>query len=157
MNVRRWIGRSVFLVLVLSTAVLPTVFRGTAAGAKDQGPRIPEVIRAGLNDYNFKGAEVAVKEWVKGSALEGSPEALSQVNILRQAESIYGGYLGYHVIQFHRLSRLSTVIYMTLNYDRGSMFARFLAYRAKEGWILQEVVLNTKPDAVFPQSFFTER
>ena len=96
MEVRRWIGRSVFLIFVISTAVFPTVFRGTAAGAKDQRPRIPDVIQSGLNDYGFKGAEVAVKEWVKGSALEGTPDALSQVNILRQAESIYGGFLGYH-------------------------------------------------------------
>ena len=156
MEVRRWIGRSVFLIFVISTAVFPTVFRGTAAGAKDQRPRIPDVIQSGLNDYGFKGAEVAVKEWVKGSALEGTPDALSQVNILRQAESIYGGFLGYHVVQVHALSRFSLVIYMSLNYDRGSMFARFLAYHAKEGWILQEAVLNTKPDAVFPESFFVE-
>ncbi len=118
--------------------------------AKDEKVVVPNIIVAGLGDYAFQGAGAAVTAWVKGSAMEGSPEAAIQVNYLKQVESVYGKFQGYHLIQINELSRLTTIVYLTINYEKGPLFARFLAYRIRDGWILPDFSFNTKPEAILP-------
>jgi hypothetical protein len=117
---------------------------------------VPGPITTGLADYAFQGADAAVKAWVKGSAREGSPEASIQVKYLKEVESVYGKFQSYHLVQVHALSPLSFIVYLTINYERGPLFARFLAYRIRNDWVLPEFTFDTKPEAIFPPDLLAD-
>ncbi|MEW6681622.1 MAG: hypothetical protein AB1451_01675 [Nitrospirota bacterium] len=128
----------------------------SADAATDTKLGVPSPITIGLADYAFQGADAAVKAWVKGSAREGSPEAIIQVNYLRQVESMYGKFQSYHLVQVHALSPLSFIVYLTINYEKGPLFARFLAYRIRNDWVLPDFTFDTKPEAIFPPELLAD-
>jgi hypothetical protein len=41
------------------------------------------------------------------------------------------------------------VIYLSINYERGAVFARFLLYRAQD-WVVQSMDFNYRPEALMP-------
>lgn len=149
MGIRRLSWLSFSLVLILLNI-------GAAESAKELRLSVPNTIVNGMGDYGFQGAEAAVKAWVKGSTLEGSPEALIQVNNLKQVESMYGKFQSYHIIQVQGLTPLTVVVYLSINYERGPLFARFIAYRLKDSWILPEFSFSTKPEAIFPPALLAD-
>ena len=59
---------------------------------------LPPIIVSGLEAYKDKGPEDAVRAWIKGSAIDGSKDALTQANNLRQIQDYYGAYRAYEVI-----------------------------------------------------------
>jgi hypothetical protein len=134
------------------SAVLVALLVGASPSwaAVDLKVVVPNTIVIGLGDYAFQGAEAAVKAWVKGTYLEGSPEAAIHVNNLKHFESWYGKFQGYHVIQIHQLTPLSQVVYLAIHYERGPVFGRFLAYRIKDGWLLPDMTFTHKPETIFP-------
>ncbi len=137
---------------------LIAMFLSASAGwaAKEEKVRVPSTIVTGLGDYAFQGAEAAVKAWVKGTHLEGSPEAAIQVNALKQVEALYGKFQGYHIIQVRELTPLSVIVYLAIHYERGPVFGRFLAFRIKDGWLLPDISFNAKPEAVFPPELLAD-
>ncbi len=139
---------AILVAIVASLAML--------GAAKEEKVGVPSIIVTGLGDYAFQGAGAAVTAWVKGSAMEGSPEAAIQVNYLRQVESVYGKFQSYHLIQVNELSRLTAIVYLTINYEKGPLFARFLAYRIRDGWILPDFSFNTKPEAILPNDLLAQ-
>jgi hypothetical protein len=140
------------VVLLAAVLLSPSV----ADAATDTKLGIPSPITTGLADYAFQGADAAVKAWAKGSAREGSPEISIQVNYLKQVEAVYGKFQGYHVVQVHGLSPLSLIVYLTINYEKGPLFARFLAYRIRNDWVLPDFTFDTKPEAVFPPELLAD-
>ncbi|HET8759877.1 MAG TPA: hypothetical protein VFN94_02340 [Nitrospiria bacterium] len=118
----------------VAAALAVMVAGGSAAwAAKDIKVVVPNTIVNGMGDYAFQGADAAVKTWVKGTHLEGSPEAAIQVNNLKRLEAAYGKFQGYHIVQVHELTPLSEIVYLAIHYERGPVFGRFLAYRIKDG------------------------
>jgi len=152
----RRMGMSVWWRWVLAPLVLILLNISTVAGAKEQKLGVPDTILRGMGDYAFQGAEAAVKAWTKGSTLEGSPEALIQVNSLKQVESLYGKFLNHHIIQVHEMTPSTLIVYLSINYERGPLFARFIAYRLKDSWILPEFSFHIRPEAVFPPSLLAD-
>ncbi len=140
--------------VVLVAAVL--LSRSVAEAATDTKLGIPSPITIGLADYAFQGADAAVKAWAKGSAREGSPEISIQVNYLKQVEALYGKFQGYHLVQTHALSPLSLIVYLTINYEKGPLFARFLAYRIRNDWVLPDFTFDPKPEAIFPPELLAD-
>jgi hypothetical protein len=63
---------------------------------------------------------------------------------------LYGNFRGYELIGIRAISSTSYVVYMTLDYDRGPLFAKFRVYRTGLGSILTGIVLNVDEDAVLP-------
>jgi hypothetical protein len=124
--------------------------------AKELKVVVPNTIVNGLGDYAFQGADAAVKTWVKGTHLEGSPEAASQVNNLKQLEAAYGKFQSYHIVQVHELTPLTEIVYLAIHYERGPVFGRFLAFRIKGGWLLPDFTFHAKPEAVFPPELLTD-
>ena len=112
---------------------------------------LPSVITAGLEAYKDKGPEEAVKTWIKGSPIEGSKEALSQANALRQIQDFYGSYQAFEVIGTRDLSPRTRILYLVLDYDNGPLFAKFLVYKTGQTWILTSFNFNTK-DEMLPSS-----
>ncbi|MFZ5877218.1 MAG: hypothetical protein ACOYXU_12540 [Nitrospirota bacterium] len=146
----RWLRRiGVHLVTVL-------VGLSTAGAAVDAKLGLPTPITTGLADYAFQGADAAVKAWAKGSAREGSPETSIQVNYLKHVEAMYGKFQSYHLVQVHALSPLTLIVYLTINYEKGPLFARFLSYRIRNDWVLPEFSFDTKPEAIFPPELLAD-
>jgi len=132
-----------FLLLALAPCVL--------AGAADtSSEEVPKVILSGLDAYKAEGPEAAMKAWIKGSPIEGSKEALSQANNLRQIQDFYGAYKTFHFIQSRNLGPTSRMIYLALDYEKGPVFGKFLVFRAEQGWILTSFLVNTHPEQILP-------
>ena len=103
-----------------------------------------------MDAYKSKGPEEAVKAWIKGSALEGSKEALSQANGLRQVQDYYGSYESFEVINIRSISKKVRIFYVTIDFEKGPLFAKFVVYRADQGWILTSFNFNTKEELILP-------
>lgn len=121
---------------------------------------LPMIVLAGLNEYSFKGADGAVKSWTKGGASEGSKEAAAQFALLKEIESLYGNFSGGHLIETHALTPRAHLVYVTLNYDRGPAFVRFVAFKdmakVKEEWIISDLTVSTKPEAILPAGLLAD-
>ena len=118
-------------------------------------PVLPPVVLTGLDGYKSKGAEEAIRLWVRDSPLEGSPEAATQVTVLRQAEQFYGAYQWYEIVRMREISPRSMVVYLVLDYERGPLFARFTVYRANHRWIMTYFDFNTREENLFPPVYAT--
>jgi len=103
-----------------------------------------------MDAYKTKGPDEAVKTWIKGSPVEGSKEALSQSNNLRQIQDFYGSYQSFDLISMRELSPSVRIYYLAMNFDKGPLFAKFILYRAEQGWILTSFLFNTSDTAILP-------
>ncbi len=111
---------------------------------------VPSVIVAGLEAYKAKGPGEAVRTWIKDSPIDGSRDALSQSNSLRQVQDFYGVYQSYDIVSTRDVSQHTQVIYLTLNYEKGPLFAKFTVYKTEHGWVLINFTFNTKEEAILP-------
>jgi hypothetical protein len=142
---------------LLSLPLLLVLFAAHAlAQYPDDPPRhnpalnLPPVMVSGLDGYKTKGAEEAVRLWVKDSPLEGSNDNATQVTVLRQAEQAYGAYQWYELIQTREVSPRTMVIYLVLDYEHGPLFARFTLYHSNHRWIMTYFDLNSREENIFP-------
>jgi hypothetical protein len=136
---------AVFLLLVgLFVGARPSLSQTPTPG------NIPKIVQAGLDAYKTGGPDEAVRVWVRGSALEGSKDVGNCLTTLHQTQDLYGNFRGYELIGIRVVSSTSYVVYMTLDYDRGPLFAKFRVYRTGLGSILTGIVLNVDEDAVLP-------
>ncbi len=112
---------------------------------------IPHFLVAGFEAYKDKGPEEAVRAWIKDSPIDGSKDALSQANMLRQVQDFYGAYRGFDLINTQDLTDRVRIIYVVVNYDKGPLFAKFIVYRPEEhGWLLTSFKFHTDPTVVMP-------
>lgn len=123
---------------------------GSTQGRAQTTDTIAPVIVSGLDTYKAKGPEEAVKAWLKGSPLEGSKDALTQANNLRQIQDYYGSYVGYDLFSVRKISPSTQVQYLVLNYESGPVFAKFLIYKKQQGWVMISFFVNTKEDVILP-------
>jgi hypothetical protein len=137
-----------FLLLILGIATVHA--QSTDDYPRRPAPILPPVVLSGLDGYKAKGAEEAVRLWVRDSPLEGSNDATSQVTVLRQAEQFYGAYQWYEVVRTREVSPRTMVVYLVLNYERGPLFSRFTVYRSNHRWIMTYFDFNTREENIFP-------
>jgi hypothetical protein len=137
------------MAVLLFLTFVPCIRAGAPATDSDE---VPKVIVSGLDAYKAEGPDAAVKAWIKGSPVEGSKEALSQANNLRQVQDFYGTYKTFHLIQSRNLGPTSRMVYLVLDYEKGPLFAKFLVFRAEQGWIVASFSFNTHPEAILPET-----
>lgn len=136
-------------ILVACGLFLPSAsLASDKVGAK--ATDLPPIVTAGMNAYKSGGPDEAVKTWIQGSPMEGSRDVLSEANILRQVQDFYGAYQSFDVISMRDLSPTARIIYVTMNYQKGPLFAKFVVYHSEKGWILTTFTFNTKEEAVLP-------
>ena len=99
-----------------------------AHASQSVSEEIPKIVQFGLETYKSEGPEAAVKAWLKGGPIEGNRDA---ANILRQAQGLYGSYRGCEVIHMQDISASVRVVYLTLNFERGPVFSRFIVYHSE--------------------------
>lgn len=142
-------GRGLLLVLaVVLCGVLPGRIEAQEGGPK--AAALPGFIIGGLKAYKNSGPDAAVQTWLKGSPIDGNPDAQAQLNILHQVQDLYGPLQSYEVINSHDLGPRTRIIYIVLEFERGPLFTKFVVYRADQGWILANFICNTHDEAVFP-------
>ena len=110
-----------------------------------------DLIVSGLTAYQNTGARSAIEAWIKGSGLEGSKEALSQANTIKQIEDFYGTYESYEIVKSHKISKRSTLVQFVMNFSKGITYVRFQAYKTKSGnWVATEFKFHTEATQVWP-------
>jgi hypothetical protein len=125
--------------------------------AADPAPTAKGLVEGGVNAYLAGGAREALKFWLKGSALEGNPQALTQANNLTQIEDFYGKPVGFDVVKEQEAGPKARVIYFSINYEKGIAFGVFQVYRNPVGqWVATQFNFNTDALKVFPSCLFTQ-
>jgi hypothetical protein len=131
-------------------AIILLVFSSIATASDKPATSI---VIEGLNGYSKAGASAAIETWMKGSGLEGSKEALSQANVLRQVEDYYGKYEGYEIIKDNKISGRSHMVVFVINYEKGPLFGRFQSYLSNSGkWVATEFKFHTEAALVLPKN-----
>jgi hypothetical protein len=144
----RYISKGISMrILILMLALMVPL---AAVAENDEATLI---VKRGLEAYAKGGAKAAIESWIKGSGLEGSKEALSQANVLRQVEDYYGEYEGYDIVKDHKISERVHMVIFTMNYKKGPLFGRFQSYRSNSGqWVATEFKFHTEAAVILPNS-----
>lgn len=111
---------------------------------------LPPIILSGLQAYKDKGPEEAIRIWIKDSPIEGSKEAVTQANSLRQIQDFYGAYQFFEVLSTQEIGHRTRIVYLILDFEKGPVFAKFVVYKSNQRWILTSFDFNTKEEAIFP-------
>jgi hypothetical protein len=104
--------------------------------------RLPHIVASGLKAYGGGGADEAVSAWTRGSVIDGT----SQTNLLHQIQGLYGAYRTFDLIGVRQFGSRTQIVYLTLDYDKGPVFAKLVAYKSDQGWILASLDFSTKDD-----------
>lgn len=136
-------------VLCLSSMFVATLLISSPE-ASAKSAEIPPVVSSGLSAYEKDGPEAAFKAWLAGSPLEGDKTALSQANVFRQVESLYGKYQGFDLIKTTTLTPKTVLIYLQIDLQKGPLFASFVCYQEKDGWIITMLNFHTEVEKIVP-------
>jgi hypothetical protein len=116
-----------------------------------QNPTAISLVESGVTAYLKGDATAALKAWIKGSSIEGNQEALSQANLFRQIEDLYGKPQGYDLISEVPLTEKVKIVYFVLNMQRGAVFCRFQVYKTPQGnWISGRFDFHTEASKILP-------
>ena len=61
-----------------------------------------------------------------------------------------GNYKSYELIETKGIGQTSRTVYLSMIFERGIVYARFLVCRADKDWVVQDMDFNTKPEAIMP-------
>ncbi len=138
-----------YSTLALCVGSCLTFIPRRAAGAANA--LLPAVIEAGFNLWaRGSGAETVLGTWQRGGLLEGSNKASTQAGYFRSLSRVLGNYKSYELIQTKGVSRASQVIYLSVYFERGVVFGRFLVFRTEKDWVVQNMDFNDRPEAIMP-------
>ncbi|MDT8318297.1 MAG: hypothetical protein RQ824_09970 [bacterium] len=119
------------------------------AGAAEEA--IPEIILGGLTAYKKSGPEAAIKAWIKGGPMEKKEkESLQYGASFKEIEEYYGSYQKHRLIATKEIAPTSRFIILSMDFERGPVFARFLAYKGEKDWLLVSFDFNTKAELILP-------
>lgn len=118
-------------------------------GAADPDAGLPQAVKEGLIQFR-NGSGAGLRAWVKDGPLDGTKVVEPLERMLGKVEAIYGRFESYDVIRVEKLTPRTQVIYLTLNYGKGPAFAKLVAYHARTGWVVPQLVANTDPSVVLP-------
>jgi hypothetical protein len=132
------------LLFLQLPAVAQTLIKGGTA------EDLPPIILSGLQAYKDKGPDEAIRIWIKDGPLDGSKAALAQANYLRQVQDSYGAYQFFEVISTYEIGRRTRILYLTLDFESGPLFAKFVVYQSNHRWTLTSFDFNTKEEMILP-------
>lgn len=119
--------------------------------AAEPGPALPSVVQSGLTLLASGGPQPAVDTWFQGGILERYEGANRNTEQrLKAFADRLGNYRAYELIETRAIGRTSQLLYLTLNFDRGAVYARFLVCRADKQWVVQSLAFDLKPEALMP-------
>jgi len=114
---------------------------------------VPALLKSGFEKYTADGPKAAIEGWTKGSAIEGSKEALSQANNFRQIEDFYGKYIGYEFVKKNQISESSSTYLIIMKYEKGNIFSVFNVYKKQNGnHVITTFNFHTNAQQIWPLS-----
>ena len=130
--------------------------RGESNAAANTAAPLPRILYLGLEAYRAEGPQSAMRAWVKNGPLDGTDLAANQANALEGAQAPYGVYRSYDVIRSQDLTPASRMYFISIDYDRGPLFLRFLVYRVNTSvdWIVTGVDFDARPERVLPEASY---
>ena len=140
--------------LALALGFLLPLVRTTAA--ENESP-IPPVIQSGFVFFEKQHPEQGLDAWKAGGLVGELFPLVANGEYFKQAERTLGKYESYEWIATKKVGQSSRVIYLSINYSRGAVFARFLMYRAAKSWVVQSMDFNTRPEALMPWLTYEDR
>ena len=145
-------------VIAVMLVALPVAWAPFTFAADGNAP-LPLIIQSGLDSWTKGGGpDGAMYVWQKGGLFENSRRSGEMSSRLRQLNQALGSYLNYEVLRADSIGKSSEVLYLAMNFQRGAVFARFVLYRADKSWVVQDLDLGTRPEAIMPwMSFAGER
>lgn len=138
-----------FFTLAVGAAIgcVYPLFRAKAA--ETESP-IPPVIQSGFPFFEKQHPEQALDAWKAGGLVGQLFPLVANGEYFKQAERTLGKYSSYEWIATKPIGRSSKVVYLSINYAHGSVFARFLVYRSEQGWVVQSMNFDTRPENLMP-------
>ena len=112
----------------------------------------PKIVVDAFEAYKKSGFEGAAKIWYKGSPLESNTTV--QMNIksgITKIETIYGRMIGYEVLKNLKISPSTNRTYAVMLYEKGPIFMYIDCYKSPKGWIIPEMMFNTKAQMILPR------
>jgi len=137
-------------VLLLIVVLSALFFAGRASAQAVVRTDIPPVLLSGMEAYKPGNPEQAIKAWTKNSPLEGTQTAADEAINLRQAQSNYGAFQWFDVISNREISARVRILYVTMNYEAGPLFGRFVFYHTDRGWIVTSFDFNLDDSKILP-------
>ena len=125
----------------------------TSLNAFSQASNARSIFESGANIYVREGAQAAVKAWLKGSALEGNTQAVSQANSLRQVEDFYGKPESHEVMSESQVGTRTRMLLAAIYFQKGPLYTRMQIFQLPSGdWVLTEFKFHTEAAQLFPNS-----
>jgi hypothetical protein len=151
MNVAKIVIRHFVALAIGCVCSLPLV----PANAAVSNGSVPPAIEAGLEVFakgmaQGGGAAAALEVWQRGGLLEGDRKIAVLASYFRRIEQAVGNYKFHELIETKRIGPSSQVIYLSLNFERAAVYARFLLYRTEKYWVIQDMDFSTRPESIMP-------
>ena len=108
---------------------------------------LPPVIQKGLSLYERNGPDLAFDAFQHGGLLEGDAKL---VRAFKEIANQMGNYQSSEVIAIKEIAKSSRIVYLSMDFKRGAIYARFLIYKAETDWVVQNMNFSTRPEAVMP-------
>ena len=143
MKIRSIIALSLMLLSVLWTSqVLGSV------KTKD----IPQPLADALAVYKKGDVRQFINTLVKDGPMAGNVEIKSQIATLEKIEMYYGKYQSYDILNIKRLSDSIRLVYLIINFEKGAVFGKLVAFKNKDKETVSSFVFHTKPEKVLPEA-----
>ena len=126
------------------------LFAPPATVAADSNIPIPLVIQNGFKSLAAKDASDAFDVWKKGGLMEDDGKPGKLAGFFNRMDRTIGGYKSYEIIESKRINQTSQIIYLSINFERAAVYARFLVYRTDKDWVVQNMDFSPKPEAIMP-------
>ena len=156
MNIRGFMVRSV-LISALGLCCLWPPFPAKAGGGAGAGAgagataQVPAVIQNGFKLWSLnRRASWAFDTWKMGGLMEKDPKTDTLSRYFFRMEQSLGNFKAYEVIDSKRIGQSSGVLYLSINFDHGVMFARFMIYKTDQDWVVQNMDFSPRPEAMMP-------
>lgn len=121
------------------------------ASAADTNQGLPAVIEAGFQAWTKGGGiDAILMAWQRGGLLEGSNKAATEARYFRSLLPTLGNYRSHELIHSKAISRASQIVYLSINFERGVVYGRFLVYRADKDWVVQNMDFSERPETIMP-------
>ena len=148
----------IIAILLLLPAICQAAPARAAGGSKTPkavkpAEELPPVIKSGFDMYAKEGPKAAIESWTKGSAIEGSEEALAQAEVFRKLEEFFGNYAGYEFVRKHQITASTATCLLNIKYEKGNLYSTFFLYRKPGGdLIITNFNVHTNPLDFWPSS-----
>lgn len=112
---------------------------------------LPQILKEGFTLWPKGGAGVALDTWQKGGLMDGDNSKNSTLTAyFKEIDRSLGNLRSAEWVDGKTIGKSSQIVYLSINFERGAVFGKFVLYRAGANWVVQDMVFNTRPEFIMP-------